>query len=139
MPETIQTLIMILHVAAACTGVAASSLFRSLRARYPQPQTAPATPLARLGLAFLYAPRWSRVSVLALSGLLALVIAVPLALLEGHPLLPIIDALLSALISQIWHAATDLSGDVPLLPAQGTGIYEQIQARLDAERGQGDA
>jgi hypothetical protein len=136
MPETTQALILILHTAAAATGIAASFLFRHLRARFPQPQTAPATRLARLGLALLYAPRWSRVSVLALSGGLALAIAVPLALLEGHPLLPIIDALVSALLSQLYHAATDLSGEVPgPSPAQAA----QIAARLEVFRSTDDA
>lgn len=119
MPQTAQTMIIVLNAAAACTGAAASVLFAALRRQFPQPPAAPTARLARLALTLLYAPRWSRVSVLALSGGLALLIAIPLALLEGHPLLPLIDALLSALISQVWHAATDLSPDLPEPSAVG--------------------
>jgi hypothetical protein len=130
MPQTTQNLIAILHMLAAMTGLLAVFLFRRLRANHPIPvAAAPTTWPARLRLTLLWAPRWSRVSVLVLSGGLALLFAIPLALLEGHAVLPIVDALVAALLSQLRHAFTDLSPDVP---AASAGVYTAIQARLDA-------
>lgn len=130
MPQTIATLIPILRfLAAPGAGILASWLFGVLRARVSLPAAAPAAPLARLLLVLLYAPRYSRCTVLLLAGLLGIAFSVLLALVQGQALAPILDALLAALISQLWHAATDLSGSVAPTPA--SGVYASLQERLD--------
>lgn len=114
MSATTATLIPILtFLSTTGAGILASWLFGRLRAHIPLPSAAPAPLLARLGLMLLYAPRWSRCTVLVLAGLLGMVFSVLLALLQGQPVAPIVDVLLAALISQIWHAATSLSGTLP--------------------------
>ena len=113
----------------AGAGILASWLFASLRRSLPMPQARPAALPARLGLALLYTPRWSRLTVLALAAAFALLFGALLAFLEGRPVVPVVDAALAALISQIWHAVTDLSAEAP--PAQGEGIYSSLQRRLD--------
>jgi hypothetical protein len=114
MTETLQTLLPILHtLSGAGAGVVASLLFSLLRNRLPLPQALPASPPQRLVLTALYSRRGARISVLALSGLIGGAAGAALAYVQGAPVLPVVDALLAALISQVWHAATDLSADLP--------------------------
>jgi len=114
MTETLQTLLPILHyLSGVGAGVVASLLFSLLRDRIPLPQALPASPLQRLVLALLWSRRGARITVLALSGLIGGAAGAALAALQGEAVLPVVDALLAALISQVWHAATDLSADLP--------------------------
>jgi hypothetical protein len=132
MTETINQLIPILRfLAVPGAGIVASLLFAELRSLFPQPAAAPAARLARLLLTLLYAPRWSRISVLILASAIGLIFGVPLALLEARPVMPVVDAALAALISQVWHAFSGLSGDLPL--ASAPGVYAGLQERLNEE------
>lgn len=121
MPETLAILIIALRfLASPGAGILASRLFPQLRDRARLAyEAAPASPLAR-ALAFLFlAPRYSRITALVLAQLIALAFAVPLALAEGNAVLPVVDALVAALFSQIYHAFTDLS-PLPASPLRAT-------------------
>jgi hypothetical protein len=130
MPETLAEIIPIVRfLATAGAGILASLIFAALRARFALPAVPPASPVARLGVALLYAPRYSRVSVLVLAGFLGIAFSALLALLEARPVLPAVDVLVAALISQLWHAARDLSGELPT--ASVGGVYAGLEQRLN--------
>lgn len=113
MTQTLSQMLPILQfMASTGAGILASLLFATLRHRYPLPAAVPASSVIRLLLHLLYAPRWSRLGVIVLAGLIAIPFALVIALINGQAPLPIVDALVAALISQVWHALTALSGDV---------------------------
>lgn len=112
MPQTLATILPLLQFLAstAGAGLVASRLFAWLRAECP-PSRALAWPaLARRALPLLHAPRYARFSVLVLSALISLVASAAVSGLTGRPLLPDLDACLSAslaaIVSQVWHART---------------------------------
>lgn len=118
MPQTLALLIIALRfLASPGAGILASRLFPLLRDRARDVVThAPATPQARvLGLLFL-APRYSRITVLVLAQLFAILFAVPLALAEGNAVWPVLDMLVAALLSQVYHAFTTLSPEPAAIP-----------------------
>jgi hypothetical protein len=117
MPATLAILLPLLQFLAstAGAGVAASRLFDWLRAELPPSRALAWPPLAQRALALLHAPRYARVGVLLLSALVSLLASAAVSALSGRPLLPDLDAALSAslaaIVSQLWHART-LSADV---------------------------
>lgn len=114
MSETTAALLPILHmVTGGGAGIIAAYLISWLRTRYPVPASAPRSALARLGLAIIHAPRYTRYTAMILAALIAMPFAALAAYLQQQPVLPVIDALIAALISQVYHAATEKSGAVP--------------------------
>lgn len=111
-PEVVQELIGILAVISAGVGYATSKLISLLRARHPLPQTAPASPLARLGFLLLWSPRYTRIFAIVLAFLLATPCSVAAAWLGGTLTWGLVNGLLAVVLGQVRHALTDLSGEV---------------------------
>ncbi len=110
MPSTAATLAPLLAALASTAGAgwAASRLFGRLRAALPCPTAAEWPRLARprrLAATLLYAPRYARLTVFALSAAVSLAATGAAALLAGQDARPALDAALAVVVSQLIHAA----------------------------------
>jgi hypothetical protein len=81
----------------AGAGVAGSWLFTQIRAMIPP--SAPAWILVAVN-----APAWARVTVFALTALIAIVASAALAAAQGQPVAPAVDAATAVIVGQLWHA-----------------------------------
>lgn len=118
MPHTIRLILPVLqYVAAGGAGAVASYLVAIARLHWPQPSTVPA---GASGLFYrtLYAPRYTRMFVLILAGILGTLAAGAVAYFTGANVAEAIDVAtagaLAGIASQILHGLT-LSSELPPL------------------------
>jgi len=108
MNHTIAALLPLLqYLAGPGAGVLAALLFAALRREFP------VSTLPRALALCIWSRRGARLSALLLAGLLGLAASAALAWAQGQPITLVVDALAAALVSQIWHAAIDLSAELP--------------------------
>jgi signal transduction histidine kinase len=140
MDQTIAELLPVLRfLADVGAGILASLLFAQIRRRLPRARAA-RLPGGWLWARLLYAPAWARLTNLVLAFGVSFLASLALAALESRPLAPVADAAIAALIGQLWHAARELSMDLPTEPqsarpqAPGDGLAAAIE-RLNAAVG----
>ncbi len=98
---------------AAGAGALATWLMSYLRATFAPPATVPTAWYVRAGYLLLYAPRYTRGLVLVLTLLIGAGASFGLAALTGSDPEPAISALGAFVVSQLIHAATGLSAQMP--------------------------